>query len=384
MQYLFVFEKMILVKEVMIFVTATLLVSFFIKKLINIAHLKHLFDEPLQTRKIHKTKTPNLGGIAIIGAMAFTAVLFINTQTVPFFSSIFFSLLVLFLTGVSDDLIGVSALKKLMMQLIASFVVVSFGFRFTSLYGVFGWSEIPYWVSFISSVFFITFVINAFNLIDGINCLAGSIGLLASACFGFYFWQLNDVVFASFATALCGCLAGFLWFNKTPAKIFMGDTGSMFIGFVIALFSIHLLSLTQQQSSVVPASQIINIIAALLMIPVYDTVRVLVLRIVHSQSPFTADRNHIHHRLIDLELSHLQATVLLVALNVFFIIIAFVVQSLRPEFFVLSAFLLLTAFNGTLFRLHTKKQRLILKENKKHKQDPEIRIIMSEKSIVNI
>ncbi len=384
MQYLPVFEEMMFIKEAIIFLTAAMLVSFFIKRLINISHLKHLFDEPSETRKIHKTKTPNLGGVAIAGAMVFTTLLFINTQSVPFFGSVVFSLLVLFLTGVSDDLIGVGAMKKLTMQLIASFVAVWFGYRFSGLYGFFGWDEVSYWTSFTVSVFFITFVTNAFNLIDGINCLAGSIGLLATACFAFYFWQLEDVVFASLATALCGSLAGFLWFNKTPAKIFMGDTGSMFIGFFIALFSIHLLELAQQQSSVTPASQITNIVAALLMIPVYDTLRVFVLRIVRLQSPFGADRNHIHHRLINLGLSHLQSTGILMVLNVFLIVIAISIQPLRPDCFMFIAFLSLAAFNGTLSILHIRKQIQLLRKKEIQEQEPKIRIVMSKKSIVNL
>ncbi len=382
MEHSFILIKNFFFREAFIFIAAIVLVVFFIKKLIHISHLKHLFDEPTEARKIHKIKTPNLGGVAIAGTMILISCLFINTGSVPAFNSIFFAILILLLTGISDDLIGTKPFKKLIIQAIASSLVAFFGCRFTSFYGFFGWNEVPYWASFAGSTFFILFVINAFNLIDGINCLAGGIGLLASACFAFYFWQMNDKIFTSFAIAICGSLVAFLWFNKSPARIFMGDTGSMFIGFIISLFSIHLLQLSLSQSSPLPSSQIVSLVTALLIIPVYDTIRVFILRIAHSQSPFTADRNHIHHRLIDLGLSHMQASGLLIIINIFFVFLAILIRSFRPEFFVLATFTLLTAFNGVLSILHITKQKVLLIENRL--PEPNIRVIISKKSIMNV
>lgn len=371
-------------KEVFLLVISILLVHFFIKKLIHISHCKHIFDEPSEARKIHKTKTPNLGGVAIAGTIILVACLFINTAFVPSFQYAFFSLLILLITGVYDDLLGISALKKLAMQMIAACVVVFFGYRFTGFYNFLGWHEMSYWISILTSVFFITFVINAFNLIDGINCLAGSIGWLASACFAFYFRQTGDTTFELLAVVLCGCLTGFLRFNKTPAKIFMGDTGAMLIGFLVSLFSIRLLNESQSASSVVTTPQIVNIVAALLFIPVYDTVRVFTLRIAFSKPPFKADRNHIHHRLIDLGLSHMQATGLLIAINLLLIIVALCMQPLRPEFFVVASFILLTVFNGTISLLHIRKQKALLKKIVTQEPEPAIRVIVSEKRIVNV
>ncbi|MDN3656771.1 MraY family glycosyltransferase [Ferruginibacter paludis] len=340
-----------------IFVANFLLVCYSIRKIIYIAHKKHLFDEPSEVRKIHLTKTPNLGGIAICAALVFTSSLFLSYVTIPKINYLIFVSLVLFILGTTDDLVGVNPTKKIITQLAVALIITMLaGCRITNLNGFLGITVLPYAFSIVFSSVFIVFLINAFNLIDGIDCLAGGIGLLVSICFSFYFWEMQQTGFMFIAVATAGCLGGFLLFNRTPAKIFMGDTGSMFLGFITALLSINFMELTQPTlfakhavSTKAPA-----IVLGLLIIPVFDTLRIFVLRLLQKKSPFAADRNHIHHRLLDLGFSHLQSTGILLLVNVLALLAVLILPFRTEILFVIIAALVL-ACNAILSFFHRKR-----------------------------
>ena len=189
-------------------------------------------------------------------------------------------------------------------------------------------------------------MINAFNLIDGVNCLAGSIALMANIVFALCFWKMQHLGFMLLSTSISGALIGFLYYNKTPAKIFMGDTGSLTLGLIIAVFSINFIeynnALTIFNNRPVFLSAPV-IVLGLLIIPIFDALRVFTLRIISNKSPFNADRNHIHHRLLDLNFSHLQVTGILSIVNIIFIVIVFSLNNLGYEF-VLSIIVSLTLF----------------------------------------
>jgi UDP-GlcNAc:undecaprenyl-phosphate/decaprenyl-phosphate GlcNAc-1-phosphate transferase len=301
-----------LVNCLLIFLMTLVLVILSIKKLIRISHIKHLFDEPYEARKVHTTSIPNLGGVAIFGSMMFTSFLFLPAASIYELKYLIISSVVIFILGVTDDLVGVNPLKKIIPQLgVALLTTLWGGVRFTSFYDLLGLTAMPYTVSIVVSVLFILLLINAFNLIDGINCLAASIGLLACLVFGYYFWRIEQTGLLFLSIAMCGCLVGFLFFNRTPAKIFMGDAGSLFLGFIVAVFSINFIELTNTGSFQRPGQIFMAppaIVFSLIIVPFFDTLRVFSLRLWKGKSPFLADRNHIHHRLLDLNLSHIQAT----------------------------------------------------------------------------
>jgi len=355
-----------------IFLIALILVSYSIQKIIYISHKKHLFDEPLENRKIHLVKTPNLGGVAIFATMIFTSSLFLPYTNFNHLNYIIASAVILFFLGLTDDLVGVNPFKKFLAQLVAALIVTLLaGFRFTSLHGIFGLNEIPYTISIIISVLFILLIINSFNLIDGINCLAGSIGLLSCIMFAYFFWKLNEMGFVFLSVAMCGCLTGFLFYNRTPAKIFMGDTGALFLGFLVAVFAINFIELNKVDS-IKQAGTIFSsapaIIFALLIVPIFDTLRVFLLRIIRKKSPFSADRNHIHHRLIDLKLSHQQSTKILLLVNMISLAIVFLFSNLGTELllFILSAFILI--LNSILWIVYHKKTNKTARIKGYHKQ----------------
>ena len=306
----------------LVFCLSFLLVCIFIRKAIFIAHKKNLFDEPAEQRKVHLIKTPNLGGAAIVPAFFLAICFFVSSPVLPNLNYILFSAVLLFLTGLADDLVGINALKKMILQLLVAVVLVAVaGCRFRSLDGFMGIEQLPEIISIIMSAGFIVTVINAFNLIDGINFLAGSIGIFAMIIFSICFYRLHIFDLMLIAVSMIGCLSGFLIFNRTPAKIFLGDSGSTFLGFLVAVLSIFIANGSTAGGTDAPGifaghGFVILIIMAATVIPVFDTIRIFLVRIARRQSPFVADRRHIHHRLLDIGFSHWEATVVLLLVNI--------------------------------------------------------------------
>lgn len=317
---------------ILIFITALIISVLAIPPVIRIAKLKHLFDEPSEDRKIHIFKTPNLGGVAIFVSILLTICLLIPFNSIPHINYIIASSIILFALGLKDDLVGLSPFIKFMAQILAAVIICFFAdIRLTSMYGFFGITEISVPLSILVSVLVILLVVNAFNLIDGIDCLSGLVGFIVTAAFTFAFYALHQTGLMYLSICICGSLAGFLYFNRSPAKIFMGDTGSLMLGFLIAILSIKFVEFNKY--NVVTNAQPVfrsapAMVCGLLIVPVFDTLRVFTLRILRGVSPFNADRNHIHHRLIDFNLNHMQASGVLAAINLFFIVIVYLLQDI--------------------------------------------------------
>lgn len=339
-----------LLYSLLLLLSNIVIVCFAIKKIIYVSHKKHLFDEPREERKIHKLKTPNLGGVAVFLSLLFTSA-FIISDTILNLNYIIAAAVILVTLGLTDDLVGIDPLKKMAAQLLAALITcILADFRFQSLFGFFGFQEINYWFSIFISAFFILFLINAVNLIDGINGLAGSIGLLACLHFSFFFWQYNEPGFLYLSMGMSGCLIGFLFYNFTPARIFMGDTGSLFLGFMLSLFSIRFLEITSlSKVSAIDyfSASSPSIVLAILIIPVFDTLRVFTIRLLNRKSPFTADRNHIHHLLLDLKLSHVKITGILTGVNISVVFLVYLLGTVKPEY----TFLIISLYVLVLFRI---------------------------------
>ncbi len=311
------------------FVMAAGIVLALTPHIIKIAKIKHLFDEP-DERKVHKQKVPRLGGLVVAIGFLFTALFFMDTSIMKEWNYLLCSILIILAIGFKDDIIGVSSSKKFLAQILASILIIHFGqIRLTSLHGLLGFHDVPIWVGYIISLFAIVVITNSFNLIDGINSLLGMIGCTTSISFGFLFYLMGYQQFALIAFTITGALVGFLYYNVTPAKVFMGDTGSLLLGFLMSVLAIQFLELHPTSSHrfiEIKAAVATNV--AILIVPLYDTLRVFTIRVFQGRSPFSADRNHIHHLLIDCNLSHLTATLILVLFNISIIIIALLSQNL--------------------------------------------------------
>lgn len=291
---------------------------FLIPSIIRISYKKHLCDDPtLNHRKQHLHKTPTLGGVAIFASVLFTFILTdyeFHTWT-PYLAT---GLIILFFSGIKDDITSISALNKLLLQVIAvALIIVPGGLVITNLGGVFGVHQIPYWAGILLTGFTMIVVLNAYNLIDGVDGLAGGIGVIACAFFAWWFWVVGMVSVAIIAITLGSSLLCFLWYNFSPASIFMGDTGSQIVGFLLSFFAVKFVSSGVTATVNVPLQNIIPVLVlSVLIVPLYDTLRVFIIRATKGSSPFRPDRLHVHHQFLDSGLNHKWTCVLVYSINV--------------------------------------------------------------------
>ncbi len=272
---------------------------FVIPNIVNIAEAKQLFDVPGE-RKTHAKPIPALGGISFF--VSFWSVVFTlsNTAFLSDLRYLFIGSLILLVIGIKDDLVEISPKAKLFWQILVGSILFYGGFRVEGMYGFFGVYEISSVLSYMLTILTFVFLINAYNLIDGLNGLAGSLGLLAIGGFGILFYNAGAMNLCLVAAIMTGILVGFLKYNMGKAVIFMGDNGSMFLGMIIAVFFMEYLNMAPTNSSISP----ILLASGLVIIPVFDTIRIFIYRILNGQSPFTADRKHLHHVLQDMGKSH--------------------------------------------------------------------------------
>ncbi len=302
---------------------AALLTYLAIPVIITIATEKKLVDMP-DARKVHKNPVPALGGIGIFGGFIIATLLIWPNQlsskiSLDNLQYIIAASMIIFFLGMQDDVLIISPLKKFIGQLIAAWIIVyKCNLQIVDFQGVLGIHQVPNAVSLGVSYLCVVLIINSFNLIDGIDGLSGNLAFICAVAFAVYFYSagLNNIGYAIIAAALAGSLAAFLIFNHHPAKIFMGDTGSLLVGLINAVLLIKFISLSAPKSRELleplyhlKGGPVVGL--SFLFIPLFDTARVFALRIFKARSPFSPDRNHIHHILIDKGLTHNRVTLIL-------------------------------------------------------------------------
>ena len=310
--------------DVLLSVIISFTITFFaIPAIMTVAERKKLFDIP-DERKIHQTPIPSLGGLGIFAGFVLACLIVIPFQIAPEFQYFFAAAIVIFFLGLKDDILVISPIKKFIGQVIAAFLIIyKGGIQIDSMHGFMGIYELPEMFSLILTYFTVIVIINSFNLIDGIDGLAGTFGVMACVLLGLYFLQVNYTGYSILAFSMAGSTAAFLIFNFQPAKIFMGDTGSMLIGMVLSILVIKFIDISQLNSISFPVNASPAIGFTILMVPLLDTLRVFAIRMYHRRSPFSPDRNHVHHLLLDRGLSHRAITVLLASINFFFVLAVF-------------------------------------------------------------
>lgn len=311
-----------LIRLGLVFLTGFIVTYFAIPSILEIAYKKNLFDIP-DERKVHTRAIPSLGGVGIfVGVLiAFTIWATPEVLSMTSYKFILTSYLILFFMGLKDDLIIMDALPKLIIQIGVASMLVYSDIRITNLFGIFGIEELNYYVSFAVSVFFIVGVTNAFNLIDGIDGLAGGLGGINCLTFGALMYIYEEYEFAILAFAIGGSLLAFLRYNFSsyPTKIFMGDTGSLLLGLTVAMLSIIFMNTNTQSGQLDIISPPI-VVLGIIFIPLMDTTRVIILRILDGRSPFSPDRNHIHHQFLESGVTHKMASVALYLINIALVI----------------------------------------------------------------
>ncbi len=319
--------------QIMLAFLASLMISVYsIQRIIRFSRKKDLYDIP-DSRKIHTARISNLGGVGVFMASMFSYFAFSNFAVFPRPDTLFSISILLFFIGLKDDMEPVDAKRRLMYELIcAAFIIYFTDVRMPSLFGIFGLYELPYWGSCILTTLFILACINAYNMIDGIDGLLGSLSLLGAGLFGFMFLSAGQYLWVLLCAAVAGALIGFLIYNWNPARIFMGNGGSMFIGTFFACICLRFMQLGEIKLLFFNQSVILDILMphtialSIIAVPIFDMLSVFTIRVLNKQSPFKADKRHTHHRLLDIGLSQKWTVALLVLANIAIIAFAYFVQ----------------------------------------------------------
>jgi UDP-GlcNAc:undecaprenyl-phosphate/decaprenyl-phosphate GlcNAc-1-phosphate transferase len=343
-------------------VTSFVICFLIIPVIIKYSLEKNLVDIPGR-RKIHKKITPSMGGIAIFLGFIISALIWMEFPQWKETRFILIALFVVFFIGVRDDLVPLRPFMKLLGQLIAAGVLIAlFDLRLKSLYGLMGLYDIPLIISYGITLFTIIVITNSFNLIDGLDGLAGTIASISLLAFGTSFFLVGDIVFAVLSFSMLGAVIAFLFFNWDPSEIFMGDTGALVIGLMLAILAIHFIDLQYS----LPVDNPYKFKAAIsgavcfVIIPLADTLRIFILRTIRRQSPFTPDKSHIHHNVMRLGFSHGRSTIILGLAQASFVLIVIVTKNLNDNYLLLGILALCTLLS---FLLDRAIQNKVPKEN---------------------
>ena len=300
-----------LVAYVVLALVVALVVSFLTTPVVKtFAYKVGAIDVPKDARRMHKVPIPRLGGLAIFIGFMVSILLFASITSEM--KSILLGAVIIVVLGVVDDIMALPAMLKFVVQIVAASIPATHGVQILAfsnpnifsddLYWVLGWLSIPF------TVLWIVAITNAVNLIDGLDGLANGVSAISATTMLVIALVGNQTQVAIVLAALVGACVGFMPYNMNPAKMFMGDTGATFLGFILATMSIQgLFKYYAVISFVVPF--------LILGLPIFDTAFAFIRRIAHGQSPMHADRSHIHHRLIDMGLNQKQAVATLYVIS---------------------------------------------------------------------
>jgi len=338
---------------IIFFLGAYILTYFTIPKIIGLVQHKKLMDQPNQ-RSSHIKITPTLGGISFFYVLVFA--LFFLREWNSYGEAFYFipGLTILFIVGLKDDLVVLSPYTKLIAQLFAiSFILSNESFIIHSLNGFLGIYEVPIYLYYVVAGFVMLTIINAYNLIDGIDGLAAIVGSIILIIYTTIFYITEEYFFALLCLTLNGSLIAFLSFNLSSSKkIFMGDTGSLIVGFIISTLTLKFLALSPESYDSLPflLENVPLIAISILIVPLFDTARVFTIRVANKRSPFSPDRNHTHHILIDyFKISHQQASFIIGGFNLIFVILFVVLGSASYNFHLVIVLIATVIVLGYLF-----------------------------------
>jgi UDP-GlcNAc:undecaprenyl-phosphate GlcNAc-1-phosphate transferase len=333
------------------FAFSFLMVITIVPLVIRISLKYHVFD---RNHKAKGAQISRLGGIGVFLSfiIPICTLITLSGDYDEYFTLI--PLILLFFIGFYDDLFNLPPFIKLFFQFIIAFLAVVYGkmVPFSNLNDSSFWNPI---CCNLLSILFIVCMVNAFNLIDGIDGLATMQGIVVVMFLAFGLLNYGDFRYAAYAFIFCCTLTGFLFFNFSPAKIYLGDSGSMIIGFIAAMFSFRLLELEREMSAYVPGNKVY--LLALFMVPLYDAVRVVFVRLLDRKSPFIRDQNHIHYRLRLLGWSDVHIVLSLSAYTILMVLLTIAFQGLSESLQVLILILTAMLTNRVLaYKLQTGKQ----------------------------
>ncbi len=348
--------------DILSFAISLVLAGIIIPQILLIAFRKKLFDE-VDERKIHKGVVPRLGGIAFVPSILFSLALVVGFNLrlggenifgdfagslVPMYFMVC-AVLLMFLVGMADDLIGVRYMAKFIVQILSALLICCSGMYVNDLYGLLWLTDLPGWFAFLTTAFVVVFVVNAINLIDGIDGLASGLSTVALVFYAVVFYKGGDFVYSMLASAAVGTLLPFFYYNvfgnaKRQKKIFMGDTGALTTGMILVFCAIAVLHI-DNGTFVVDYNPVIVAFSPLV-IPCFDVVRVYLHRVARHRNPFLPDKSHIHHKLLALGLNQRLALIVIMVWSAIFILVNIILSYyLNPTAIVLADIVIWTVAN---------------------------------------
>lgn len=324
-----------IINSVLVFVISAFCAGVLIPQILLISFRKQLFDIP-DERKIHQGVVPRLGGIAFKPVVFFSVAFLLGISQLFGYGEfldgilsesralafVFCAIMILYLVGIADDLVGVRYRAKFVIQICCGLMVIGGGLWINDLYGLLYLHEIPDWIGYILSLFAVVFIINAINLIDGIDGLASGLCGVAVLFYGVVFLLMHEYIYAMLSFATLGVLVPFFYFNVfgnpvKQKKIFMGDTGSLTVGMMICILSLRMVHHFPSDLLEIQANPFILAYSPLI-IPCFDVVRVYLHRVKNGKNPFLPDKNHIHHKMLAIGMRQRTAMITIVFLSVCF------------------------------------------------------------------
>lgn len=347
----------------LLFTVSFIITYIIIPKVIWVTYAKEL-TTPVNSRSAHIIPTPSFGGVAFFTTLILMIALIQSVLLNSDGNNLIAGLTILFMVGLKDDLVISSAKVKIIGQLIACFFVIFLPqLQIVSLHGFLGITEIHPFIAYPMALLLMLAIINAYNLIDGIDGLAGIIGIIICGIYAILFLLTNQPFFFLVCISVIAILVAFLRYNLSSGtnKIFMGDSGSLVIGFLIGFLTLRFL--TTDPFAIldyqIKTENSVIFVVAILFIPIFDTTRIVFSRLLNKQNPFIADRNHAHHILIDLGLSHVKASILLGFLNIFIVFVFLLLGRFYSSFVMtLVMVLLFLLFSYLFFALKTRKIKI--------------------------
>ncbi len=334
---------------------------------------KYNFSEVPGGRKIHTSVIPSMGGIAFSLAIAIALTIWSWQFSLENSHFLFGAIFIVFLVGLKDDFVELKAFQKIISQLVAVILVIGLSdIRIKDLHGFLGVGELNLYVSYAFSAFVLLALTNSFNLIDGLDGLAGTVAIIIFSFLGFWFYAQGFESYALIAFTFLGGVLAFLFYNWHPAKIFMGDTGSLTLGFTMAALIIAFI----ETNAALPDTNfwrftpVFTAGIALMIFPLYDMARVFARRIMRGQGPMTPDKSHVHHFLLRMGLKHNEVTLVLAAIQIGFVLILLIMKDM-PDHIALPVISILAL--GLGFRLDQVTVKYVKKKVAKEPRILEIR-----------
>ncbi len=344
------------------FVFSSIVCFRIIPVIVTISRSKKLFDSP-NSRSSHVAPTPSLGGLAIFFGFIISVLLFGEGAVSSEVKYTITAVVLLTAVGLKDDILVISAGKKFVIQICAALILIVLAdIRITNLQGLFGLYEIGYAASLILTLLVIVFMTNAINLLDGIDGLCS--GLISSVCiiFGSWMYMQGKYDFAIVAASLLGSLVAFFCYNVfgKKNKIFMGDTGSLLLGIVVSALGITICETTVVEPTVLHFNLSPVLLVSAIIVPIVDTFRVFTIRILNKRSPFSPDKNHLHHRLLALGYCHIKASVYLIVFNLLFFVTMVFLRDLNINVQLLVMFAISVTATYLLDRAASRRESVVV------------------------